>query len=221
MRKYNFRLLLGVFIWSRLSGTRRVFLPPSRETRIRSDWTFFHLVLSATLDQKKLKILQLFIIRVADHRPKPKQKIGTKSPFAWLQFCSDPVPIPCLFSWLEIGIKRDGMSKWTKTLPAWNQLSGWRHILWKIKKLHPQILWPGNEIFFIEKFSWRKNMVIRCRNSNYICLLPTFENTLVDAGGTLNKFPHIVIPFLQSNWLQKKYEWHLSLILAFSYWFSE
>ncbi len=50
--------------------------------RIGSDWTFFHLVLSTPPDQKNLKILQLFIIRVADHRFKMEQKIGTKSPCA-------------------------------------------------------------------------------------------------------------------------------------------
>ena len=53
-----------------------------RKISIGSDWTFFHLVLSALPDQKKLKILQLFIIRVADHMFKLEQKIGTESPCA-------------------------------------------------------------------------------------------------------------------------------------------
>ncbi len=65
--------------------------------RIGSDWTFFHLVLSTPPDQKKLKILQHFIIRVADHRFKLEQKIGTESPCAGsILFRSGP--IPCLFS---------------------------------------------------------------------------------------------------------------------------
>jgi hypothetical protein len=55
---------------------------PLRKISIELDWTFFHLVLSAPLDQKKLKILQLFIIRVANHRFKLEQKIGTESPYA-------------------------------------------------------------------------------------------------------------------------------------------
>ena len=48
---------------------------PLRKISIELDWTFFHLVSSARLDQKKLKILQLFIIRVANHRFKLEQKI--------------------------------------------------------------------------------------------------------------------------------------------------
>ncbi len=64
---------------------------------IGSDWTFFHLVLDVSPDQKKLKILQLFIIRVADHRFKLEQKISTES------LCAGSIlfrfgPNPCLFS---------------------------------------------------------------------------------------------------------------------------
>ncbi len=61
--------------------------------RIGSDWTFFHLVLSTPPDQNKLKMLQVFIIRVADHRIKLEQKIGTESPCAGSIFVliqSDP-----------------------------------------------------------------------------------------------------------------------------------
>ena len=50
--------------------------------RIGSDWTFYHLVIIHTTGPKKLKILQLFIIRVADHRFKLQQKIGIESPCA-------------------------------------------------------------------------------------------------------------------------------------------
>ena len=39
-------------------------------------------MLSTPPDQKKVKILQLFIIRVVDHRFKLEQKIGTESPCA-------------------------------------------------------------------------------------------------------------------------------------------
>ncbi len=63
---------------------------PTQENkhRIGSDRTFFHLVLSAPPDTKKLKILalQFFIIRVADHRLKLKQKIGTESPMRGFNF---------------------------------------------------------------------------------------------------------------------------------------
>ncbi len=62
-----------------------------------SNCTFFHLVLSSPLDQKKLKILQLFFVRVADHRFKLEQKIGTESPCAGSIFFRSG-PIPCLFS---------------------------------------------------------------------------------------------------------------------------
>ena len=70
---------------------------------IGSDWTFFQFVLSTPPDQKKFKILQLFIIRVADHRFKLEQKIGTESPCAGsILFRSGPTP--CLFSGVEIGV---------------------------------------------------------------------------------------------------------------------
>ena len=59
---------------------------PVRKISIGSDWTFFHLVLSTPLDQKKLKILQLFIIRVADHRFKLEQNIGTESAWSGLTY---------------------------------------------------------------------------------------------------------------------------------------
>ena len=50
----------------------------------------FRLVLSARSDQKNLKILQLFIIWVVDHRFKLEQKIGYRKPtHAPVQFCSD------------------------------------------------------------------------------------------------------------------------------------
>ncbi len=52
-----------------------------------SDWT--------SSGPKKLKILQLFIIRVADHRFKLEQKIGTKSPCACsILFRSGPIRFP-------------------------------------------------------------------------------------------------------------------------------
>ena len=67
---------------------------PLRKISIGSDWAFFHFVLSAQPDQKKLKILQLFIIRVADHRFKLEQKIGTESPCASsILFRSSPIPM--------------------------------------------------------------------------------------------------------------------------------
>ena len=62
---------------------------------------FFQLVLSAQLAQKKLKILQLFIIQVVDHRFNLEQKIGTKSPCAG-SICSGP--IPCLFFQVKIDL---------------------------------------------------------------------------------------------------------------------
>ncbi len=68
--------------------------PQENKHGIGSDWTFFHLELSTPPDQKKLKILQLFIIRVADHRFKLEQKIGTESPCAGFNFVpirSDPM----------------------------------------------------------------------------------------------------------------------------------
>ena len=66
---------------------------PLRKISTESDWTFFHLVLSAPPDTKKLKILQLFIIWVADHRFKVSnwnRKLVPKA-HARVQFCSDPV----------------------------------------------------------------------------------------------------------------------------------
>ena len=64
---------------------------------IESDRAFFYLVSSTPPDQTKLEILQLFIIRVADHRFKLEQKIGIESPRAGsILFRSGP--IPCLFS---------------------------------------------------------------------------------------------------------------------------
>ena len=39
-------------------------------------------IIRTTPEQKKLKILQLFIIRIADHKFKLEQKIGTESPCA-------------------------------------------------------------------------------------------------------------------------------------------
>ena len=68
----------------------------------REHWLFSILhVLSAPPDQKQLKIFQLFIIRVADHRW--TQKIGTDS------LCAGSIlfrsgPIACLFSWVKIGL---------------------------------------------------------------------------------------------------------------------
>jgi hypothetical protein len=59
-----------------------------RKIRIGSDWTFFHLALSTPLDHKKFKILQLFIIRVVDHR----FKLVYRKPMRGFNF----VPIPCL-----------------------------------------------------------------------------------------------------------------------------
>ncbi len=53
---------------------------------IESDWTFFHLVLSTPADYKKLKILQIFFIRVGDHRLKLEQKIGTENPMRGFNF---------------------------------------------------------------------------------------------------------------------------------------
>ena len=53
---------------------------PLRKISIGSYWTFFHLVIIHTAGPEILKILQLFIIRVADHRFKLEQKIATESP---------------------------------------------------------------------------------------------------------------------------------------------
>ncbi len=69
---------------------------PFRKISIGSDRTgLFYLVLSALPDQKKLKILQLFIIRVADHMFKLGQKSteqkSVPKAHARVQFCSDPV----------------------------------------------------------------------------------------------------------------------------------
>ena len=52
----------------------------------------------------KILIIQLFIIRVADHRFKLEQEIGTESPHAGL-FLFRSGPIPCLFSLVETGLK--------------------------------------------------------------------------------------------------------------------
>ncbi len=71
--------------------------------KIGSDGTFFPLVLSTPPDQRVLKIFQLFIIQVADHRFKLEQKIGTESPCAGSNLFRY-VPIPCLFSWVEISL---------------------------------------------------------------------------------------------------------------------
>ncbi len=81
--------------------------------RMRSDWTFFHhLVLSAPPDQKKLKIVQLFIIRVVNHRFKLEQKTGSESPCVGsILFQSDP----CLFSQVEISLNRVGKCLSTRT----------------------------------------------------------------------------------------------------------
>jgi hypothetical protein len=51
---------------------------------------FFPSYITHTAGPKKLKILQLFIIRIADHRFKLEQKIAPKA-HARVQFCSDPV----------------------------------------------------------------------------------------------------------------------------------
>ena len=74
-----------------------------RKISIRSDWTFFHLVLPTLPDQQNLKILQLFTIQVADHRFKLEQKIGTESPcMGSILFRSGP--IRCLFPRMEIDL---------------------------------------------------------------------------------------------------------------------
>ncbi len=52
----------------------------TQENKHRIGLAFFHLVLSAPPDQKQLKILQLFIIRAADHRFELEHKIATESP---------------------------------------------------------------------------------------------------------------------------------------------
>ncbi len=81
-----------------MDNTRWPLGPVStQENKHRIGLDFSHLVLSTPSDKKKLKILQLFIIRVADHRFKLEQKIGTDSP------CTDSIlfrsgPIRCLFS---------------------------------------------------------------------------------------------------------------------------
>ena len=87
-RKLRERFLKGV---QELHGNKGWF--PLRKIRIGSDWSFFHLVLSAPPDKKKLKILQF--IWVADHRFKLEQKIGTESPceFSVVPIRSDPLLI--------------------------------------------------------------------------------------------------------------------------------
>ncbi len=88
------------------------FSTQENKHRIGWDWTFFHLVLFAPPDQKKLKILQLFIIRVADRRFKLEQNIGTEIPCAGsILFRGDP--IWCLFSWLE------SVTQWAVCMGTW------------------------------------------------------------------------------------------------------
>ena len=59
----------------------------------RLDWTFFHLKLSIPPDQKKFKILKLFIMFLFNQ----EQKIGTKIPCIG-SFLFQSGLIPCLFS---------------------------------------------------------------------------------------------------------------------------
>ncbi len=59
---------------------------------------FFASCISRSAGQKKLKMLQRFIIRVADHRFKLEQKIGTEA-HARVQFCSDSVRSHAYFPW--------------------------------------------------------------------------------------------------------------------------
>ena len=70
----------------------------TQENKHRIGLDFFPSCIIRTAGPKKLKILQLFIIRVVDHRFKLEQKIaGTESPCAGsILFRSGP--IPCLFS---------------------------------------------------------------------------------------------------------------------------
>ncbi len=100
-----------LYILSRYQKSRpanahmRTSLPATLELRpvstqenkhqIRPD--FFRLVLSTPPDQKKLKILHLFIIWVTDHKFKLEQKIGTESPCV-VSILFRSGPIPCLFS---------------------------------------------------------------------------------------------------------------------------
>ena len=69
LRAVNFAQVIS--IWPNVIILKGRF--PLRKISIGPDWTFFHLVLSAPSDQNKLKILQLFIIRVTDHRFKLEQ----------------------------------------------------------------------------------------------------------------------------------------------------
>ena len=68
---------------------------------IRPVFTRESFVLSAPPDRKKLKIMQLFIIRVADHGFKLEQKIGTESSCVGSILFRWSGPIPCLFFWLN------------------------------------------------------------------------------------------------------------------------
>ena len=90
----NWRILISSFCQVHKS---------TQENKYRIGQDFFPSCIIHTTGQKKLKILQLFIIWVADHRFKLEQKIGTDTQCAGsILFRSGP--IRCLSSWVEIGL---------------------------------------------------------------------------------------------------------------------